>query len=150
MTYEQAYARLLNHSNLVASDAGNLADEESFLFTLWKAEKDKSAPVLNHLYEDILSCLEVVNRDVNGDTPSETTVRDKSQLDRSLVNAMWYITHSGWENHRRWELDGTFERPLRDDLALTLWRISCAFGAVLDGCSDSLAEHVRNEEWASR
>lgn len=150
MTYEQAYARLLNHANFVASSVTNLADEESFLFALSKAEKDRSAAVLTHLYEDILSCLEVVNHHVNGETPSRTAVGDKYHFDRPLVTAMWYIVHSGWEHHRRWERHRLFDQLARDNLALTLWRISSAWGAVLDGDIDSIAEHVRSEEIASR
>jgi hypothetical protein len=148
MTYEQACAKLMNHGNLVATESGNEADEESFCAALWTADKNGTAPPLTQLYEDILAALEVVNRFVNGDPPSETMAHAKKELDRSLVNAMWYIAHSGWEYHRRWELEGAFETSFRDDLALTLWRITCAFGAVLDGCTDSLVEHVQNEEWA--
>jgi hypothetical protein len=149
MTYEQANSRLLNHGNLVAPDSSNVTDEEGFVSTLWKAEKVKSAPVLNHLYEGILSCLEVVNRHVNGDTPSETAAHEKQQLNRSLVNAMWYVIHKGWDHHLRWEQSRMFDQQARDNLALTVWRISSAWGGVLDGDIDSLAEHVRYEEIAS-
>ncbi|HEV2860768.1 MAG TPA: hypothetical protein VGX48_07175 [Pyrinomonadaceae bacterium] len=150
MTYEQAYQRLLNHGNAVSSGGGDMPDEESFLFAVRKAEKDKSPPALKQLYDDILSCLEAVNRHLNGDRPSEGAAGENSQLDQSLVYSMWSILHGGWEYHRRWELHGPFERPVRDELALTLWRISCAWGAVFDGDIDSLAGHVRDEEIARR
>src|SRR6266508_5289883 len=144
MTYEQAREKLMNHGNLVATESGNTPDEESFLVALWAADKNGIVPELTLLYEDILAALEVVNRFVNGDSPSKTWARGKREFERPVINALWYIVHSGWEYHRRWELKGAFERSFRDDLALTLWRISCAFGAVLDGCVDSLAEHVQN------
>jgi len=148
MTYEQAYEKLLNHGNLVASlDASNLA-KDSFLFNLWVAENNGTVPSLDLLYRDILDALEVVNSYVNGDQPSENVVGKERQFERSLLNAMWYITHTGWECHRRLELNSTLDGRFRDELALTLWRISCAFGAVLDGDVDCLEEHVQNEEWA--
>ena len=50
----------------------------------------------------------------------------------------------------RWERGAAFDQPTSDGIALTLWRISTAWGAVLDGDVDSLAEHVRKEELASQ
>ena len=146
MTYEEAYAKLLNHANLVSLDAGNIAEEDSFLFALWKSGKDRTLPPIDKLYGDILACLEVVNRHLNGDTPSESLTEKASRLDRFLANAMWSITHNGWQYHRRWEFEHVFEQTIVNHLALTLWRISCAWGAVLDGDIDSLPDHVRNEE----
>jgi hypothetical protein len=148
MTYEQARAKLMNHGNLVATESGNAPDEESLHAALWVADKNGIVPPLELLYQDILAALEVVNRSVNGDTPSKTLAHGKVELERSVINAIWYIVHSGWEYHRSWEFKGAFERSFRDHLAVILWRISCAFGAVLDGDVDSLAEHVQNEEWA--
>jgi hypothetical protein len=149
MKYEQAYARLLNHGNLTGRDPRSAEDEESFLFALWKAGRDESVPVLGHLYDDLLSCLEVVNRHVNEEAPSEGKAGRRRPLDNQLINAMWYLLHYGWEQYRRWERAGAFDQATRDGIALTLWRISTAWGAVLDGDIDSLAEHVRNEELAS-
>jgi hypothetical protein len=148
MTYEQAYTKLLNHGNLIASEAGDTADQESFLFALSDAMTEESLPMLTHLSEDLLSCLEVVNQHVNGETPSEIIGGENQAIDRALVNAMSYIIHRGWEHYRRWERNDAFQQQARDHLALTLWRISSAWGAVLDGDIDSLAEHLRNEERA--
>jgi hypothetical protein len=146
MTYEQAKARLLNHANLAGA---GIADEESFLFALWKAEKEKILPNFDALYEDVLTSLEVVNRHLNSGTPSEVVRGKASQLERSLVNSMWYVTHDGWRFQRRWDLERIFERDVTEHLALLLYRISCAWGAVLDGDVDSLREHIQNEEIAS-
>jgi hypothetical protein len=149
MEYEDARARLLNHGNLMVNGANALPDEASFLFALWQAEREKVRPNINSHYEDMLACLEVVNRYLNGDSPSEIAFAEKQAPDRSLVNAMWCVIHTGWERHRRWELAAMFDQGVRDDLAQKIWRISCAWGGVLDGDIDSLTEHVRNEEIAS-
>ena len=146
MTYEEAYAKLLNHANLVSLDVGNIAEEDSFLFALWKSGKDRTPPAIDNLYADILACLEVVNRHLNGATPSENFGEKANHIDRFLASAMWGITHNGWQYHRRWEAEQVFEPDVVNHLALILWRISCAWGAVLDGDIDSLPDHVRQEE----
>ena len=150
MTYKQVYTKILNHGNLIVSHTDDAKDKESFLFVLQQAKTDEIVSTLNLLYMDILSCLEVVNYHINGEIPSKIAAKEKREIDRQLASAMWYIIHNGWEHYRKWEQSDEFNQQARDFLALTLWRISSAWGAVLDGDIDSLAEHVRNEEIVSR
>jgi flagellin-specific chaperone FliS len=127
---------------VVSSAAPN---QDSFLGALREAEKNKIAPQLDSLYDNILECLEVVNRHLN---PPDN-VRGTEQIDRSLLNAMSYLLHRAWQHQHQWRVTRTFPEEVTNHLYRIAWRISCAWCAILDGDITSLKEHVPLEEQAT-
>ena len=142
MQFEEATARLQNHSNAPS----HLPEESSFLSALWRIENTRTPADLTPLYEDILDCLEVVNKALNGAVPSEVEGSAKSAaINRWLANSVTYILHRGWTDYYLWRQESAFGPSFLDGLFQMLWGVSCAWGAVLDGDIDSLREHIQLE-----
>src|SRR3954467_7389497 len=76
MTYADAVLRLVNHANLPGDE---LPMEESLLGAHWIASQGRPAPDLEPLVIDVIGCLEVVNRELNGPIPSEAIERVRSE-----------------------------------------------------------------------
>lgn len=147
MDFESSRKRLLNHANLTYGliDA---VDEESLLFVLFNADKSKLPPTeLLPITQDIINCLEAVNKKWNGAVPSNTSDGDK-ELERHLVFAVSQIIHSCWEYFRQWQESKLFEAEILNQLSFTAWSISSAWMAVLAGDIDSIAEEVEFESMA--
>ena len=69
MNYQHAVDRLWNHSNLPKSFS---SENESLIFCLYIAERNNQPPQITSLVEDVIHCLELVNKELNGPNPSET------------------------------------------------------------------------------
>jgi hypothetical protein len=148
MTYEEAIGRLFNHANFPKRPA-DLRHEESLLYALWKARKEGAVYSATVLWDDVLSCLEAVNRKLNGERPSASGTEQKANvLDRLLVIAVSTILHHCFEEIMVLHKRQTVDRAFREDLLKKVWRISCAWEAILNGDIDSLCEHVALEEQA--
>ncbi len=147
MNYEQALRRLSHHANLTD------AEEEgwpSLVGILFEAKRAGVVPDLREPADDLISCLDVVNRHVNGETPSASAGADRERrIDRRLTYAVAAVITSGVE-HFLWLVDNPATDTSSALLAMgkELWRVSCAWEAVLAGDIDSLAEHVELEEFA--
>lgn len=145
MFYHDALATLRNHANLPSADTPGLSDEDSFIFRLWQADVARTPPTLEHVTQNLLTCLDVVNHHLNGPHPSATVDSTTLQLERTLVWAMTSILHDGWRYHARWTCQHIFDDVFLVQLAAHLHCISSAWLAVLDGDIDSLAEHLAHQ-----
>ena len=144
MDYEQAMRRLSHHANLTEAEGEGWP---SFVGILFEAKLAGVVPDLREPADDLISCLDVVNRHVNGKTPSESFGAEKERrIDRRLTYAVAAVITSGLE-HFLWLVDDS-ATDASSALALgkNLWRVSCAWEAVLAGDIDSLPEHVELEE----
>jgi hypothetical protein len=142
--YEQALLRLSHHANLTEAEGEGWS---SFVGTLFEAKTAGVVPNLREPTDDLIACLEVVNRHVNGETPSASVGADKERrIDRRLTYAVTAVITSGVE-HFLWSLDDS-ATDTSSALAMgkDMWRVSCAWEAVFAGDIDSLPEHVELEE----
>jgi hypothetical protein len=99
--------------------------------------------------DDLISCLEVVNRHVNGETPSASVGTDKERrIDRRLTYAVAAVITSGVEHFLRLVGDSATDDSAALGMGKELWRVSCAWEMVLAGDIDSLPEHIKLEEQA--
>jgi hypothetical protein len=147
MDYGQAVQRLYYHANL--TDAGG-EGWSSFVEVLFEAGTKGTAPDLREQTADLIACLEVVNRQVNVEIPS-TSVGGKEQcIDRRVAYAVSAVVSSGIEH-----LLALTANPLPDQssvrtLGVDVWRVCCAWEAVLAGDIDSVSEHVELEKWGAK
>lgn len=148
MTYEEALGRLCNHASFPKRPA-NLKEDESLLYAIWKARNERTDYEMTVLWEDVLSCLEAVNKKLNGEKPSATALEDKAiHLDRVLVIAVSTILHQCSQEVLFRHEHRTADWRSTANLAKQVWRLSCAWDAVLAGDIDSLADHIALEKWA--
>jgi hypothetical protein len=92
------------------------------------------------LFKNILDCLEVVNRHVNGQNPSQSF--DQTQLDYKLVYALGVILDEGWDLVVPRVTGHNHDDKSTRELTIIFWAISRAWRAILDGDIDSLAQHI--------
>jgi hypothetical protein len=143
--HEQALRRLSHHANLTEAEGEG---PSSFVGILVEARTAGVVPDLREPTDDLISCLDVVNRHINGETPSACVGADKERrIDRRLIYAVAAAITSGVE-HFLWLVDSS-STDISAALAMgkEVWRVSCAsWEAVLAGDIDSLTEHVELEE----
>jgi hypothetical protein len=144
MDYEQALQRLYYHANITEAEAEGWS---SFGRTLFEAKPRIKVPDLREQTTDIIACLEVVNRHLNGETPSASVGTGEQYIDPRAAYAVSVIISDGIE--QLLTLAGSPAADLSAVLVLgkDVWRVSCAWEAVLAGDIDSLSEHVAEEEW---
>jgi hypothetical protein len=144
MNYEQALLRLSHHANLTEAEGEGWS---SFVGLLFEAKIAGVVPDLREPTDDLISCLDVVNRHVNGETPSASVGTDRERrIDRRLTYAVAAVITSGVE-HFLWLVnDSATDTSSALSMGKDLWRVSCAWEAVLAGDIDSLPEHVELEE----
>ena len=140
LTYEQALQRLSHHANLVEAEEEGWS---SFVGVIYRAKTTGVVSDLREPTDDLISCLDVVNRQINGQTPSAPVSGDKDQrIDRRAAYAVACTLTSGMEYHL-WLVDNAAaDRSSALAMGKNLWRISCAWEAVLAGDIDSLPEHL--------
>jgi hypothetical protein len=147
MDYSHALQRLRNHANGAGS---TLPERESFLFALWQAKREAHSPDLRSLFDNILSCLEVVNHALNTRHPSGTVSGKAEVLPRSLAADVSTILYVGWHHVSQWSSSQKFSEAFRTELATMLEQIGIAWDAVLAGDIDDIREHVQTEFLARR
>jgi hypothetical protein len=147
MDYSHALQRLRNHANVAGS---TLPERESFLFALWQAKRAAHSPDLRGLFDDILSCFEVVNHALNTSHPSGTVSGKAEVLPRSLAADVSTILSVGWHHVSQWSSSQKFSDAFRTELATMLEQIGIAWDAVLAGDIDDIREHVQTEFLARR
>jgi hypothetical protein len=142
--YEQALLRLSHHANLTEAEGEGWS---SFVGTLFEAKTAGVVPNLREPTDDLIACLEVVNRHVNGETPSASVGTDKERrIDGRLTYAVAAAITSGVEHFLLLVGDSATDASAALAMGRDLWRVSCAWEAVLAGDIDSLPEHVELEE----
>ena len=115
------------------------------LFTAWQAEQTKSPQDFQRLYEDILSCLAVINAHLNGPVPSETISKDPRPIDSALCYSISGILSGGWSDHFKWSQKRVFSQDFLDEFASFLVRIGIAWDLVLAGDMDKIPEDTESE-----
>jgi hypothetical protein len=137
VNFDDAQMRLAIHSNVPGT---NLSEHESFVFHLWQADQSRSVPKLD-LCDDVIACLEVVNREWNGPLPSESKMRIQNrQLPTDLVYSVSGIISSGLRYRRRWSRNGRFDSSICDWLEDSTYRIAYAWDQVIAGDIDDILE----------
>jgi|SRR5215210_555629 len=144
LSYEQALQKLSHHANLTEAEE---EDWSSFVGILFET---KAAGVISDFRvptDDVISCLDVVNRLLNGETPSASVNGDKERrISRRAAYAVAAIITSSVK-YCLWLMDNAAaDRSSALAMERNLWRISCAWEAVLAGDIDSLSEHLELEE----
>ena len=142
MDYQDAINKLWNHANLPEK---GLKREDSFIYAAWQSEKTTSPQDFQPLYEDILSCLAVVNSTLNGSVPSETIVAEPRPIDGTLCYCISGILSSGWSRHFHWVQAGLFSQEFTQRFASMLVRIGIAWDLVLAGDMDNIPEDTERE-----
>lgn len=94
MDYESAVARLLHHASIGMT--GNDDPATSFTYALWYHQTHAGSFDFRKLFREIIDCLEVVNRHVNGPTPSQTCTPRQGSIDVRTVHAVAAILNNGW------------------------------------------------------
>src|SRR5690349_19037598 len=102
MTYPEAIQRLRNHANL----DDHLASGESLAGLLSQVRSDQPFPDIRPLVEDIIRCMDVVNREVNGSDPEITT---EYQNSGALIEAAYPVAGILVEL-AAWQLPGRRDR----------------------------------------
>jgi hypothetical protein len=141
--YEQALRRLSHHANLTEAEGEGWS---SFVGLLFEAKTAGVVPNLREPTDDLISCLDVVNRHLNGERPSASVGADKERrIDRRLGYAVAAVITSGVEHFLCSVEDSATGTSSALAMGKELWRVSCAWEAVLAGDIDSLPEHVELE-----
>jgi hypothetical protein len=141
MDFVEASNRLWNHANYPGEKGPY---EESLLGQLWESGRQNAKLDFGPLVENVLQCLESVNRETNGPHPQQVGGKWE-RFPRSLVETVAVIVHECNQYALEWEREGKFDSSYIADLRLSAWRISCAWCNVLAGDFDSIAQGVDDE-----
>lgn len=143
MQYEQAYSILRWHVGF--DEATDFSGRKSFIDNVQAIERDQGGVDLTGSTNEIIDCLESVNRHINGQIPSES--RDKQdRLPRLLVGALSGMLMLCLDALMVVEQRKGINAPSAARLREAAWKIECAWNAVLDGDIDNIREHVELEE----
>jgi len=140
MTYEEALAQLRNHSNLQRAE-----DDQSLLYGLWRADREGVPPELSRYVEDILACLAVANRELNGSRPSETSGRQNFSVIADLAYPVSGLVVGLLQRHRQWSVSGRFQATALEALRDAALRIGMAWEMLLAGDHDDLRSELETE-----
>ena len=143
MQYEQAYSSLRWHVGF--DDSSAFRGKKSFIDNVQAAEKDQGDVDLIGSTNEIIDCLESVNRHINGQIPSEGLSKQE-QLPRLLVGALSGILMLCLDAILVVEQRQGKDSPSAARLRKAAWKIECAWNAVLDGDIDNIRQHVQLEE----
>ena len=141
MTYQEALAKLRNHSNGT--------EDDHFLYGLWRADREGVLPELSPYLEDILACLAVANLELNGSRPSETTNRHNPAVITDLVYPVSDLVVGLLWHHRQWSVSERFPATVLEALRDAALRIGMAWGMLLAGDHDDLRSELEIEWNAS-
>jgi hypothetical protein len=137
MNYQHAVDRLWNHSDLPKSFS---SENESLIFCLYKAERNNQPPQIASLVEDVIHCLELVNKELNGPNPSETFRRTNPAVLEQVSYPISGIIYGIMRHYRSWKQSGLFDRNILDALLDAVLKISYAWDQVLAGDIDDILE----------
>ena len=139
MDYEQAVNRLWNHSNLPRQFN---SEDESLLFCLYKAERDNQPPSFDHLVEDVIHCLDVVNHELNGANPSKSVGRANDAVEAQVSYPISEIISGILLRYRKWQRGNLFSQSILDSLIGAALKIAYVWDQVLAGDIDDLFEDL--------
>lgn len=144
MQYEQVYSILRWHVGF--DDSSAVSGKKSFIDCVQALEKDQRDIDLDGSTDEIINCLESINLYINGPIPSESIEKPQQQLPRRRVATVSELERLCLDTLLRIEQRKGFHAPLSVKLRKALWRIECAWSAVLDGDIDNIRGHVELEE----
>jgi len=147
MDYQSALAKLWNHANMPTRELAEATAEGSFVYKLYKCNNDRHPFNLIVYVNDMIDCLEAINKELNGETPADNPA-PRPPVDRGVALAVSSVIHDGWKYHLIWESRNFLHKGSRDQLAQALWAISCAWVLVLHGDIDSIRDYVEYERAA--
>jgi hypothetical protein len=153
MNFTEAVGRLRNHSNLLRPEEEFYEDRASFVYLLFELEQNKFESGKNHFesglaacLDNILECLEVANRELNGAKPSE---KDRAgslvPIDYMVAYAVSGIVFGGLSTYRKWQAIGGPSAEAGALLLRAVWTVAGAWDDVLAGDIDSLRENAELE-----
>jgi len=144
MTYEQALARLRNHSDLEEQGA----EDESLLFAITKAgQADLSN--LTRLLHDVLACLAVANLELNGPRPSEASEQKNPDVISDLAYPVNGLIVGLLSEYRLWKTTSQHHPAATLDFFRdAALRIAMAWDMVLAGDIDDLIRELELE-WSA-
>ena len=141
--YKLALRRLSHHANLTEAQGEG---RSGFVGGLLEAKGAGAVPDLREPPDDLISCLEVVNRQVNGETPSASVAGEARQIDRRLAYVMAAVITGGMEQLLRLVDDPAIDTLSVLAMGEDLRRVSCAWEPVLAGDIDSLRGHIEPDD----
>lgn len=144
MQFEQAISILQWHVGF--DDSSAIGEKKSFIDCVQAIEKDQSYIDLDEPTDEIINCLESINLYINGSIPSESIQKPQQQLPRRLVATLAELEMLCLDTFLSIEQRNGGNVLQSVTLKKVLWRIKCAWGAVLDGDIDNIREHVELEE----
>jgi len=95
------------------------------------------------LYDDIVACFEVINRELNTERPSEASGGKAETLPRLAVGDIAFLLSNGWACYWEWTFIQKFTPEFRAEFGAMLVQLSMAWTFVLDGDIDDIAAEVR-------
>jgi hypothetical protein len=133
--------RLQRHAGLPVPDLEVPKDTlAEFIFQIQRGRQSRD---LFNIADEIIQCLEVLNRQMN----QEAAMESRQAIGRPLVYAVsgivWACLNKAMELRR-----ADPQSPIADDLLTTAWRIQCAWDALVAGDVENLPAHVASEERA--
>ena len=134
--YERARERLLIHSPLPKRNDEMLVD--SFTFRLYQSDRSGNPPPLE-LASDVITCLQVANKEYNGMEPSVQNRRGRNVVD-DLEYAVSGIIVDGLRYHIKWTRRSMFTAEIRNALERSIYLISYAWDQLLAGDVEDLVE----------
>lgn len=140
MDYPRAMHKLLLHASRAFDNEPT--PDASLTYAIWQYRTQKKGANFIALYRDVLDCLEVVNHQINGTVPSETT--QQGAIDAKLAIAVSAILDDGWNLTASCLLSDEEETETTRLLTLISWAISRAWTCILEGDIDSLSKAVEN------
>jgi hypothetical protein len=149
MNYDLALHTLFRHSNLPVTDPA--LDPYGLVYCVSSIQWDSHPPDPREIVatfakfaNEIIECLECINKDINGDLPSSNT-GERKVLDTRLVLAVSQIVTDCMFSLISWRLGGNVRESILSGLARATWTVACGWNAILHGDIDSLEEHVALE-----
>jgi hypothetical protein len=112
--YENAIERLANHANLLIRN-GEAKDDESLLYHLWLASRQRSQPRLD-LMSDVVQCLFVLNSHFNGPDPDHAVDSRSEHVPDRVTYAVANIISACLGVYRQW----LSKRSFSDDVLAAL------------------------------
>jgi len=126
-----------------------LHETTSFVWQLWNADRTDELPDLAALRDDIINCLDVANRKLNGPVPTESKNESRNtQVIVDLAYPMSGILTNGLRYLKDWTATDRFDMATHGLLADCLCRIGYAWDQVLAGDIDDLLEGY--EYWIAK
>lgn len=138
MNIGEAKNVLLHHGNIPGPHAGDRPATDSLAYQLsaMRRGRDRGDSSLDELVDEVVSALEVMNRELNGDRPSETRWSDKRQtVDRLVVYAISAMQFEGLRAARVLQQKGDERAHLVIDLVL---KVSSAWEDCMAGDIDAV------------